>query len=196
MSEKSSSITYDNSAANQEYFVASEHYKQAVTYRFTSLGLMLAGVTFLLGKDTQPLSGLIGVLILVPIWIIELRNRVIILTIAKRMIEIEKSWKRTSEATHFMTLYHAHDLDHISKARIKPWILMRKGTYKRLLISHSFGIDVIIIILIAACVLKCLSISPFDERFSNKVARISSTENFPSYSPAELNTMEQTANRD
>jgi len=106
---------YSEEDRRLEYQMVSEHYKQAVTYRFTLLGILAAAVAFLLGKEGGVALCVCGAGMVIGIWIIELRNRTMLMAFAKRMIEVERSWDNEKDPKqqnkHFMTYYHGHDFD-------------------------------------------------------------------------------------
>ena len=82
----------DSENTRAEYAAISNYFNTIVTFRFTTLGLFIAAVGFILGGEITREKALIVLVIDVALYVIELRNRTLYDNLSARAMQIERTY--------------------------------------------------------------------------------------------------------
>jgi len=131
---------------------------QVVAFRFMILSFFLATIGLVLNADIDDgEKGFVLIGIAIPIWLIELRNRVLLQLLGRRGKEIEGFWKEES-SRHFEHTYHKHGEDSrpmdIYVCGIKVTVTQGQWILGKLA-SHGIGIDLLMAVVVAYGLYLC-----------------------------------------
>ena len=147
----------DPHAANSvaEYDAVLAHFRILVTMGFTALGLRLRAVAVLASTEHMPhwLAGLAIVCLSVCIWLLEIRNRVLMHQLLGRGRGIERRWNTyqrpvaKAERVPFSFLHK-----HVARVRVRILFCEFAAPCQRKLwripFSHSTAIDILLLVCI------------------------------------------------
>lgn len=122
----------DDTHLQTEYTALVSYSNQVVSFRFGVLSFFLIAIGFSLGHRT-PSTGCLLVLLATGLWILELRNRALLATLAERGRTIEERW---GENGLFSVQAHG-------RPRPPVPILTGGRLVLPLPVSHTLGLDII-----------------------------------------------------
>ena len=144
----------------EEYRAGAPLLNSLVSLRFTLLGLFVAGVALLMGSKDFPMNGPAIIVLTIAVWIIELRNRIVVRRVQNRLREIEKKWPKPEQREY--RLFNAADKA-ATKLRLFCWLLDWPESKNHgmnpcdAVIGHGFAIDLLMTVVLFAGIALTIS---------------------------------------
>jgi hypothetical protein len=155
-----------------EYAALSSYFNTLITFRLTLMGFFLAAIGFMVGGDwpiKAPIAFL-GILLTAPLYLFEIRTRILFSDLAKRAIAIEQLYWKCGEDGSNELSYFSRQFPHYLKPygisinydpHEAPIKILGFIPIKSKLLSHSFSLDLlylgILLFFIVAAILSLVS---------------------------------------
>ena len=128
-----------------EYQALCSYFGNIITFRFMVLGFFLAAVGLIVSSEKVPTPGPILIAFAASIWLIDIRNRVLMYQLLQRVRKIENLWR--AEAPTYFPIALGHHYLWRNRVRIRFFWRKRYAGPRDILGkagTHSGGIDLIL----------------------------------------------------
>jgi len=140
-----------------EYEVGAPTWNSLAHFRFTLVGLYLAAVGLLYASNS-PYSAPVILCLAIPVWLIDLRTRLLLRRTQDRLKDIERETRPTGHKPsqeNPTALFHA--LDHAPKCFRFFGVSIPHWGWRERIISYSTPIDLVILATIAVALIQLVS---------------------------------------